>query len=49
MKLETAVGVIPLWNFSSIGGTIFLTRRRMSFVAWDISGDWDGIRACRGI
>ena len=44
MWLEITVWALPLWNFSSIGGTIFLTLRRMSFVAVDISGDWAGIR-----
>jgi hypothetical protein len=37
--------VLPLWNFSSIGGTIFLTLSRMSLVAEDIWGDSLDIRA----
>jgi hypothetical protein len=42
MKLAMAVIELPLWNFSSIGGTILLTLNRMSLVAcdiWGISGD----------
>lgn len=34
---------IPLWNFSSIGGIIFRTLRRISRVLGDILGDSPGI------
>lgn len=30
---------LPLWNFSSIGGTIFLALKRRSLVERDIFGD----------
>ena len=35
---------LPLWNFSNIGGTIFLTFSKMSLVAEDIWGDSVDIR-----
>lgn len=34
--LELKEGAVPLWNFSSIGGTSFRTLRRISRVALDI-------------